>query len=145
MKIGLVDVDGHHFPNLALMKLSAWHKSKGDSVEWHEPLEPDQYDKVYMSKVFTFSPDYPWAINAKEIVRGGDRIRTISRPPRRGGIHIPRLFDIPEISVCGRVYHKGMYSEMPLVRCATQRGMDTRSKYMEEFEASRQQRFGADG
>lgn len=50
MKIGLVDVDGHHFPNLALMKLSAWHKAHGDSVEWHEPLEPDQYDKVYMKR-----------------------------------------------------------------------------------------------
>lgn len=71
MRIGLVDVDGHHFPNLALMKLSAWHKAQGDLVEWHEPLEPDQYDRVYMSKVFTFSQDYPWAINAKQIVRGG--------------------------------------------------------------------------
>lgn len=27
MKIGLVDVDGHNFPNLALMKISAWHKN----------------------------------------------------------------------------------------------------------------------
>ena len=26
MKIALVDVDGHNFPNLALMKLSIWHK-----------------------------------------------------------------------------------------------------------------------
>lgn len=34
MKIGLIDVDGHNFPNLALMKLSAWHKAQGDTVEW---------------------------------------------------------------------------------------------------------------
>lgn len=34
MRIGLIDVDGHHYPNLALMKLSAWHKSQGDTVEW---------------------------------------------------------------------------------------------------------------
>ena len=34
MKIGLIDVDGHHYPNLALMKLSAWHKARGDTVEW---------------------------------------------------------------------------------------------------------------
>lgn len=34
MKVGLIDVDGHHYPNLALMKLSAWHKSQGDTVEW---------------------------------------------------------------------------------------------------------------
>ena len=70
MRIGLIDVDGHHFPNLALMKLSAWHKAQGDEVEWYEPLMPE-YDKVYMSKVFTFSDDYPWAVNAKQIVRGG--------------------------------------------------------------------------
>ena len=38
MKIGLIDVDGHNFPNLALMKLSAWHKQQGDTVEWYEPL-----------------------------------------------------------------------------------------------------------
>lgn len=69
MNIGLVDVDGHHFPNLALMKLSAWHKAHGDSVEWVNPLF--EYDKVYMSKVFTFSEDYPFAIRAKEIVKGG--------------------------------------------------------------------------
>lgn len=34
MTIGLIDVDGHNFPNLALMKLSAWHKAQGDTVEW---------------------------------------------------------------------------------------------------------------
>ena len=89
MKIGLVDVDGHHFPNLALMKLSAWHKAHGDSVEWHEPLEPEQYDKVYMSKVFTFSPDYPWAINAKEIVRGGQDTDCIKTSQQKWNTHSP--------------------------------------------------------
>lgn len=49
-KIGLVDVDGHHFPNLALMKLSAWHKSQGDMVEFADPMF-GHYDRVYMSKV----------------------------------------------------------------------------------------------
>lgn len=34
MKIGLIDVDGHHFPNLALMRISAYHKARGDEVEW---------------------------------------------------------------------------------------------------------------
>lgn len=72
MRIGLIDVDGHGFPNLALMKLSAWHKAQGDDVEWYEPLfAVDPFDKVYMSKVFTFTPDYPYPINANEISRGG--------------------------------------------------------------------------
>lgn len=39
MRIGLVDVDGTgRFPNIALMKISAYHKANGDSVEWYDPL-----------------------------------------------------------------------------------------------------------
>lgn len=71
MRVGLIDVDGHNFPNLPLMKISAYHKSKGDSVEWYEPLFSGHMDKVYMSKVFTFTPDYPYCINADEIIKGG--------------------------------------------------------------------------
>lgn len=71
MKIGLIDVDGHNYPNLALMKLSAWHKAQGDSVEWWFGF--GDYDRVYMSKVFddTYSPDIPEPLNAREIVKGG--------------------------------------------------------------------------
>ena len=76
MRIGLIDVDGHNFPNLPLMKLSAWHKANGDTVEWYEPLfhsmgEP--FDRVYMSKVFgdEYSQDYPYYVNAKEVIKGG--------------------------------------------------------------------------
>jgi hypothetical protein len=71
IKIGLIDVDGHNFPNLPLMKISAYHKSIGDSVEWYEPLFSNHMDKVYMSKVFTFTPDYEWCIDADEIVKSG--------------------------------------------------------------------------
>ena len=71
MKIGLIDVDGHNFPNLALMKLSAWHKAQGDTVEWWWGF--GEYDRVYMSKVFTkdYSPDIPEPLNAREIIKGG--------------------------------------------------------------------------
>lgn len=70
-RIGLIDVDGHNYPNLALMKISAYHKSIGDEVEWHWGW--GQYDRVYMSKVFdeTYSPDIPEPCNAKEIIKGG--------------------------------------------------------------------------
>ena len=71
MRVGLIDVDGHNFPNLPLMKISAYHKSRGDSVEWYEPLFSGHMDKVYMSKVFTFTPDYPYCINANEVIKGG--------------------------------------------------------------------------
>ena len=71
MKIGLIDVDSHNFPNLALMKISAYHKAQGDEVEWWWGW--GQYDRVYMSKVFddTYSPDHPEPVNAKEIIKGG--------------------------------------------------------------------------
>lgn len=55
-KIGLIDVDGHNFPNFALMKISAWHKSLGDEVEWAMPMF-GEYDRIYASKVFTFTKD----------------------------------------------------------------------------------------
>lgn len=71
MRIGLIDVDGHNYPNLPLMKLSAWHKSQGDSVEWYEPLFSGHMDVVYMSKVFSFSPDYEYYIDAEKVYRGG--------------------------------------------------------------------------
>ena len=69
MNIGLIDVDGHNFPNLALMKISAYHKAQGDNVEWWWGF--GQYDRVYMSKVFSFSQDVPDPINATEVIRGG--------------------------------------------------------------------------
>lgn len=72
MTIGLIDVDGgHNFPNLALMKLSEWHKARGDVAEWWWGF--GEYDRVYMSKVFdeTYSSDILEPLNAREIVKGG--------------------------------------------------------------------------
>jgi len=69
MKIGLIDVDSHNFPNLPLMKISAWHKAQGDEVEIANNFL--KYDRVYQAKVFTFSPDENTYINAKEIIKGG--------------------------------------------------------------------------
>lgn len=71
MKVGLIDVGGHNFPNLALMKISAYHKSRGDQVEFAFPMY--RYDKVYVSKVFgdEYSKMPPLYIQADEIVYGG--------------------------------------------------------------------------
>lgn len=71
MKIGLIDVDGHNYPNIPLMKISAWHKAQGDSVEWYDPMFSGHMDKVYMSKVFSFTPDYQYHIDADEVIKGG--------------------------------------------------------------------------
>lgn len=69
MKIGLIDVDRTKFPNLALMKISAYHKSMGDIVEWANPLFAD-YDRVYKSKIFTFSQDDTTPYDC-ETIKGG--------------------------------------------------------------------------
>lgn len=71
MKIGLVDVDSHNFPNLCLMKLSACHKGRGHSVEWWRP--EGRYDLVYKSRVFTdtYSKDTVAVANAEQVITGG--------------------------------------------------------------------------
>lgn len=88
MKIGLVDIDGHAkkkkwgatiYPNLALCKIARWHKQQGDSVEWASPIF--HYDRVYMSKVFNFSPDDTTIYDADEIIRGGTGYDIASRLP----------------------------------------------------------------
>jgi len=71
MNIGLVDVDSRHWPNLCLMKLSAYHKAQGDSVEWWS--RSGRYDVVYKSRVFTdmYSKDTIKVINAGQVICGG--------------------------------------------------------------------------
>ena len=71
MEVGLIDVDSHNFPNLVLMKISAYHKDKGDNVEWCIRLK--HYDVVYVSKVFgsEYSQEDGFAINADRVFYGG--------------------------------------------------------------------------
>lgn len=69
-KIGLIDVDGkNNYPNLALMKISTHHKYLGDNVEF--VFANTKYDKVYASKVFTFTADYQYNINCDDVNYGG--------------------------------------------------------------------------
>lgn len=72
MRIGLMDCDKTNFPNLPLMKISAYHKSIGDTVEWYESFN-GHYDKVYVSKVFgdEYSKEDLTAILADEVEYGG--------------------------------------------------------------------------
>lgn len=78
MNVGLIDVDGHAkkkkwgatiYPNLALCKIARWHKEHGDHVEWAFGLK--HYDRIYMAKVFNFSPDDLTFYDADEIIKGG--------------------------------------------------------------------------
>ena len=78
MRVGLVDVDGKGkkkkwgamvYPNLALAKISRYHKEREDEVEWAIPFV--HYDRVYKSKVFNFSPDDLVCYDADEVIKGG--------------------------------------------------------------------------
>lgn len=71
MRVGLIDVDGHNFPNIPLMKISSYYKKLGNSVEWYEPMFSGHMDVVYMSKVFSFTDDYQYHIDADRIYKGG--------------------------------------------------------------------------
>lgn len=80
-RIGLIDVDGHRFPNFALMRMSAYHKSHGDNVEWAVPAKT--YDIVAASKIFTFSPDFDYSgINTHKMIKGGTGYDIDSRLPK---------------------------------------------------------------
>ena len=93
MKIGLVNVDGHNFPNFALMRLSAWHKAQGDDVEWYQPLFSHP-DRIYASKVFTFTPDYTdYSANDPEPIKGGTGYKMYNTLPEE----IDRL--LPDYSI----------------------------------------------
>lgn len=72
MRVGIIDLEkGTGFPNIPLMKISAWHKQQGDTVEWYEPLFSGHMDIVYVSKVFSFTPEYQYYIDADKVIKGG--------------------------------------------------------------------------
>lgn len=77
------------------MKLSAWHKSQGDHVEWYQPMFSGHMDKVYMSKVFSFTPDYQYYIDADEVVKGGSGY-CISLVDGKEEFDKSKHFDLPE-------------------------------------------------
>lgn len=78
LKIGLVDVDSHNFPNLCLMKLSSYHKALGGAVDWWK--SDDYYDVVYASKVFSESK-LPEITNADQVIIGGSGIDLNNKLP----------------------------------------------------------------
>ena len=106
MRIGLIDVDGHAskkkwgatiYPNIALAKIARYHKLSGNTVEWYSAF-CEHYDYVYMSKVFNFSPDYPYIIkNADHIIKGGTGYVTDihTMPVLKRGQQTNYIFNLP--------------------------------------------------
>lgn len=94
MNVALIAVDSKH-PNLALMKISAWHKSQGDKVEWYN--NQSHYDVAYISKIFNFSPDLDFPISANKIIRGGTGYDIYSSLPEYMEFITPDYSIYPEI------------------------------------------------
>jgi len=69
IQICLVDVDSK-IPNLALMKISAWHKARGDKVKFYDPLF-DKPDLIYAAKVFDYTSDYLYFPQGISVIKGG--------------------------------------------------------------------------
>ena len=110
MKVGLVDVDGHNFPNTAIMKIAGYHKAKGDDVDW--AFHFDHYDRIYKSKVFTFTPDDNTADDADEIIKGGTGYDITSRLPEE-----IEAWTKPDYSIYGFPFSIQFYSRGCIRRC----------------------------
>lgn len=117
MNVGLIDVDGHNFPNLALMRISAWHKAQGDHVEWWMG-DLFHYNVVYKSKVFSdaYSKDTPDPLNCDRVIKGGTgynislhggggalRCGTPRNTPSRNGEDVSGLLHLSAIQI--RSFH----------------------------------------
>lgn len=109
MRIGLLQIDGEH-PNLALMQISAYHESKGDIVQWYEgPLFNYHYDKIYASKIFSFSklPELP-----PHAMIGGTGIDFINILPLEISVQQPSYTLYPNCN-----YHVGFSMKGCRFRC----------------------------
>lgn len=74
VRVGIHDAEQEYmkrktFPNYALMKISAHHKAHGDSVEWWSPIFSNDFDIIYSSKVFDFTPENEYL--PPTAIRGG--------------------------------------------------------------------------
>lgn len=128
MRIGLIDVDSK-IPNLALMKLSAWHKARGDKVEFFNALQ--RYDRVYASKIFDFTDDFKYWPDC-EIVKGGSGYSLETKLPEE----IEHTY--PDYELYGCDYAMGFITRGCIRNCPfcivpKKEGMIRKSADLEEF------------
>lgn len=130
MRIGLVDVDGHNFPNFALMRISGYHKGIGDEVEWADPMMGN-YDRVYMSKIFTFTPDYPYEFDC-EVIKGGTGYDIKSRLPKEIEDSTAMDYSIyPDCNFSIQFFSRGCIRKCPFCLVSDKEGHIHRAKPVE--------------
>lgn len=110
MKIGILQVDGEH-PNMALMQICGYHEGLGHDVERYKGnLFEHEYDLIYASKIFKFSPmpDLP----ARAII-GGTGIDFTNVLPAEMATQAPSYSLYPDCD-----YHIGFSMKGCRLRCA---------------------------
>lgn len=113
MKISLVDVDGTGFPNFALMKISAWHKKQGDTVDWYSPLFSHP-ERIYASKIFTFTPDFTdYSVNDPDPICGGTGYDAKIKLPEEIDRMLPDYSIYPEIKYAIGFLSRGCIRNCP--------------------------------
>lgn len=112
MKVRLVDLDSK-MANIALMKISQYHKNKFDDVTWHIALADISIDKLYIAKLFDFTEDYHYC-NAKEVIKGGTGYDVQSKLPPE--IDLIRKLDYsiyPKCDYSMQFYSRGCIRNCP--------------------------------
>lgn len=138
MKIGLIDVDGHNaFPNLALMKLSAFHKQRGDSVEFANAMFQN-YDIVYKSKVFTFTPDNNEIYNC-EVIKAGTGYKDYSTNLNYNIEHICPDYDIYNSNIAYGFLTRGCINKCEWCIVPDKEGKIKANADIEEFISNKKQ------
>jgi len=79
MKIRLAAIDSK-MVNVAILKIAQYHINSGDNVKWYQPLFDQNIDKLYISKIFTFSKDLAYLPQC-EIIKGGTGYDITSKLP----------------------------------------------------------------
>lgn len=107
--IGIHDSDKTSFPNLALMKISAFHKQHGDEVVWWIPIE--EYDQVYSSKVFTFTPEE--IMLPRDTIKGGTGYGLLEKLPEEIDSMFPDYSIYPDVKYAIGYLTRGCIRKCP--------------------------------
>lgn len=134
--IGLIDVDGHNFPNLALMKLSAYHKSIGDNVEFCNPMF-GEYDRIYMSKIFTYTPDN-YDCYKCEIIKGGTGYKMYENLPEYIE-HIQPDYNLYNLDYAIGFLTRGCINKCPWCIVPKKEGLIRKNSDIDEFISDKKQ------
>jgi len=109
MRIGLIDIDRTGFPNLALMKLAAWHKAKGDEVTLMR--HAGSADRLYAATVFSWNRPAAIHLRARGVIVGGTGIDIQTKlPPEVEAMR-------PDYSLYGIDYGMGYLMRGCIWRC----------------------------